>query len=349
MQRGRVKSICRVLAVVLPLTAPTTVDAWGYEGHRVVALVARSYIAPATRIKIDALLAMDPDVLTGHDMASEATWADAYRSHGHRETAQWHFVDQELDGSAGLDVACFDHPGSAALVSEGPARACVVDRVRAFEAELRAPGTPLAERIIALKYLLHFVGDLHQPLHASDNHDRGGNCVLLSLGAARAVNLHAYWDTVVVEGIDRDPARLAAALRTQIRPVQAAAWRQGDAGSWAQEAFDVSRTAVYKVGSVPGCSSESAAVPLPAGYEQRAVGVARLQLARAGVRLAAVLDRALAAVAVPVGSLPPVPALHEANDDRDEHGRRGRCERRFVEDAGVAGLFWRSGCAWSPR
>ena len=60
-----------------------------------------------------------------------------------------------------------------------------MDKVREFAAELAAPTTAQAERLLALKYLLHFVGDQHQPLHASDNHDRGGNCVLLALGGAR--------------------------------------------------------------------------------------------------------------------------------------------------------------------
>ena len=294
-----VKSFHRILAVLLPLAAPSSAGAWGYEGHRIVALVARSYVAPSTRAKVDALLSMDPDLLTGHDMASEATWADVYRSHGHRETSEWHFVDQELDGSADLDTACYGHPASAVPASSGPGQSCVVDRVRAFEAELAAPGTSLAERVLALKYLLHLVGDLHQPLHASDNHDRGGNCVLVSLGGSRAVSLHSYWDTVVVEGLDRDPARLAATLRTRIRPAQASAWRQGDAATWAQEAFRLSRVAVYVVGSTPGCRSDAAALPLPPGYEERAAAAAALQLARAGVRLAAVLDRALSSVPVP--------------------------------------------------
>ena len=299
------KPIGRTLIALLFLAASSSVGAWGYEGHRVIALIARSNVAPSTRAKVDALLSMDADPLTGHDMASEATWADAYRAHGHRETSQWHFVDQELDGSADLDAACYGHPASAVPVSAGLARSCVVDRVRAFEAELAAQGTPLAERVLALKYLLHLVGDLHQPMHASDNHDRGGNCVLVSLGGSRTVSLHSYWDTVVVERLDRDPARLAATLRTRLPPAQAAAWRRGDAATWAQEAFRVSREVVYVADTTPGCRSDAAALPLPPGYEERAAAIAALQLARAGVRLATVLDHALSSVPVPAAESHP--------------------------------------------
>ena len=181
-----------VLLAATPAILPFPALAWGYEGHEIVADIARAELTPAVRAKVDALLASDTDPLTGHDMASEATWADAYRQHGHRETAAWHFVDTEIDGSADQDAACFGHPAPAAPASAGPAQDCVVDKVREFAAELAAPDTSPDERLLALKFVLHFVGDEHQPLHASDNHDRGGNCVLLSLGGARTQNLHAY-------------------------------------------------------------------------------------------------------------------------------------------------------------
>lgn len=67
-----------------------------------------------------------------------------------------------------------------------------MDRIREFTAELSAPATVAAERLLALIYLLHFFGDVHQLLRASDNHNRGGNCVLVSLGGSRTVSLHAY-------------------------------------------------------------------------------------------------------------------------------------------------------------
>ena len=161
-------------AIIALLLAPSPAFAWGYEGHEIIATIARAELTPAVRAKVDAILAGDPDTLTGPDMVSRATWADAWRSAGHRETAQWHFVDTELDGPD-LKAACFGYPAARNPASAGPATDCVVDKIREFTSELASPTTVPAERLLALKYLLHFVGDVHQPLHASDNHDRGGN------------------------------------------------------------------------------------------------------------------------------------------------------------------------------
>ena len=139
-----------VLLVAASMAPPSPALAWGYEGHEIVADIARAELTLAVRAKVDALLATDTDPLTGHDMASEATWAAAYRGHGHRETAAWHFVDTEIDGSADQDAACFGHPAPDRAASAGPAQDCVVDKVREFAAELAAPGTSPTERLLAL-------------------------------------------------------------------------------------------------------------------------------------------------------------------------------------------------------
>jgi hypothetical protein len=226
-------------------------------------------------------------------MLSRASWADAWRS-SHRETAQWHFVDIELD-HPDLRAACFGFPAPAKPASAGPAEDCVVGRINAFAAELADPATLQAEKILALKFLLHFVGDLHQPLHAADNHDHGGNCVRLALGGPRTTNLHSYWDTIVIEALGSDPVALAAALRSQIGPADRARWERGDPKTWAMESFGVARTTGYAINSPPGCAPDAAPVALPAGYDAAAQKAAALQLERAGVRLALVLNRSLAA------------------------------------------------------
>jgi hypothetical protein len=114
------------------------------------------------------------------------------------------------------------------------------------------------------------LGDLHQPLHAADNQDRGGNCVPLSLGGPRTVNLHSYWDTVAVEAIEPDAAKLAAALSAQITPADRKAWETGDARTWAMESFAIAQSTVYTIGSKPSCASDTAPLPLPAGHDDRA-------------------------------------------------------------------------------
>lgn len=335
------------LAAAATILVPTPALSWGYEGHKIVALIARSYLTPNVRAKVDAMLAADTDTLTQPDMASRATWADAWRGAGHRESSEWHFVDIELD-QPDLAGACYGFPAAAAPASAGPASDCIVDKLREFTVELAAPATPAPERLLALKFVLHFVGDVHQPMHAADNHDRGGNCVLLALGGPRTVNLHSYWDTATVEALGHDPEAVAAQLRGRITPAQKSAWGRGDPATWAQDTFEVGRSTAYRIGSAPGCSSDPVPIALPAGYDIAAHDVAAVQLEKAGVRLAMVLNRSLANVTVasqaapePMQSSPEKPTRSPASlacsgeaDKRGLHGRerqgfRRSCMRRL--------------------
>jgi hypothetical protein len=107
---------------------------------------------------------------------SSATCPSNTTKKRYEATEEWHFVDIELD-NPNLDMACFNHPAVAQGVpaSKGPKDDCVVDKINQFKAELSNSATPDAEKLLALKFLLHFVGDVHQPLHSADDHDRGGN------------------------------------------------------------------------------------------------------------------------------------------------------------------------------
>ncbi|MBV9510632.1 MAG: S1/P1 Nuclease [Caulobacteraceae bacterium] len=267
--------------------------AWGDLGHEVTALIAYRHLTPAARAKLDVLLASDPDPLTAPDFASRATWADKYRE-GHRETAAWHFVDIEID-HPDLAAACFGFPALPAGVpaSAGPARDCVVDKIEEFETELGAPSTSQAERLLALKFLIHFVGDLHQPLHAADHEDRGGNCIGLAPAPdGRAANLHAWWDTGVVETLGGSAQAIAARLEAQISPAEVRAWSQGGPRQWAMDTFRVGARDAYALRSWPTCG-EHGAVALSAAYQATAQRDAAIQLEKAGVRTAALLNRAL--------------------------------------------------------
>jgi hypothetical protein len=285
------KRCLALAATVGALSVPTGAFAWGNEGHEIVAALAQGYLTPQVRTKVDQMLAADQDTLTAHDMLSESNWADRYRSE-HKETGEWHYVDIELD-QPDLKAACYGFPASDAVASKGPAHDCVVNKVSEFTQELASPATPAGERLLALKFLLHFVGDMHQPLHDVDNHDKGGNCVLLNLGGPRQVNLHSYWDTVVIQGLGEDSRAVAETLAHRITPENQAAWEKGGPEDWALEGFHVAQSAVYTIGSKPGCTSNPSPISLPPGYEAAAREVATVQLEKAGVRLAAVLNRAL--------------------------------------------------------
>jgi hypothetical protein len=251
---------------------------------------------------VATLLAADTDTLTGHDIASEATWADKYRDSDrdttkirYLATRQWHFVDIELT-QPDLAAACFGNPPLPPGVpaSKGPPQACVVDKINQFAAELSDPATAAPEQLLALKFLLHFVGDLHQPLHASDDHDAGGNKKLVAGDGPRPSNLHHYWDVEFVERLGTDPRQVAATLIGEISEQQRKEWSSGTSADWAMEAFALARRDGYGLLPRPG---DQGTYALPPAYTEQAEQDVALQLGRAGVRLAFVLNRALAAAA----------------------------------------------------
>jgi hypothetical protein len=291
------------LALTVNIAQPRQALAWGDDGHKVVALIAQHYLTQAAKTQIDAMLAADDDPLTPHDFASEATWADKYRDanidDSRQRTSQWHFVDIEI-AAPDLDQACFNHPSvpSGAVASNGPDADCVVDKIVEFAAELAAPRTDAEERLVALKFLLHFVGDMHQPLHSSDNHDRGGNEVRVIVdGFAHEArdNLHGYWDTQFVDALvshvaaNARPATLANKLLAEITSDQVSEWQKGTPKDWAMEAFKVSISDAY--GDPP--LSKTATQHLDSTYAARAEKDIAQQLSKAGVRLAFVLNEAL--------------------------------------------------------
>jgi len=285
-------------ACAFALCVPATADAWGDEGHEIVALIADHYLNPRARAEVTALLAGDTSGLTrDRTIAREATWADHYRDSDrdttrarYNQTRAWHYVNIELT-HADLDAACFGYPPLAAGTdaSQGPADDCIVDKIDEFRGELANRATPPAERRLALQYLLHFIGDVHQPLHASDDHDHGGNDERVRGMRERGGSLHFYWDTVLVEHLGRSPERVASQLIAGIGPAQLHRWSAGDTSQWARESYLIAKTQVY--GRLPPPDADGD-YRLPESYADEALEIVRLQLQRAGVRLALVLNRA---------------------------------------------------------
>jgi hypothetical protein len=288
----------RVLGLLVCLITPSEAFAWGDDGHKTVALIAQQCLPPPVRKQITAMLAADTAPLTKHDFASAATWADKYRDSNHRKdhykhTQNWHYVDMEID-HPDLDAACFGRPALPAgvLATDGPDQVCAIDKIKQFEAELTASSTDAEERLMALKFILHFVGDIHQPLHSSDNHDRGGNSVKVIVAGFPHTSkdeLHGFFDTQFVDAIDKPPSALAKSLLKEIKPAQAKQWATGSPEDWQKEAFDIAVSDVY--GSPP--LSANNVQHLDVRYVDKAEKDIKLQLSRAGIRLAFLLDKDL--------------------------------------------------------
>ncbi len=283
------------LALATTIAQPHQALAWGDDGHKVVALVAQSFLDSDVRKRVNALLAADTDSLTAHDIANAATWADKFRDAntggGRQRTSQWHFVDIEIK-APDLDKACFNYPPvpTGTVASDGPAVDCVVDKIQEFAAELANPATDLEEQVVALKFLLHFVGDLHQPLHSSDDNDRGGNNKKVSAAGFRAGNLHHYWDTEFVNQLETDPKSIASDLIGHISKGQISAWQAGSPSDWAMESFKVAKEDAY--GQLPEPSTRGS-YRLTEEYISTATDDVAQQLSKAGVRLALILNKVL--------------------------------------------------------
>jgi hypothetical protein len=299
--RMRSSRVVIIIVVSLLWSVPGSIRpvfAWGDEGHEVIGLIAKQYLDAGVLAKIKSMLAADGSHLTLKDMASEATWADKYRDSDrnstkkrYEETRDWHFVDLER-GSADLASACFGRPPLPAgtKASSGPAHDCVVDKIEEFSTELGDPSTTALERRRALQFLLHFVGDVHQPLHASDDQDQGGNLKLASGGGIPAGNLHHDWDTEFIKKLGPDAPAIARTLIGQISSADRSHWSGGTADDWAMESYKVSRKHAY--GKLPAPTAAGHYI-LTTAYVDDATRIVGEQLSKAGVRLAFVLNQAL--------------------------------------------------------
>jgi hypothetical protein len=179
--------------------APPLGFAWGHEGHQIVALIAEKNITPAALARAKAILG-------GASLEDVASWADDYRR-DYPETGPWHYIDIPLADSR-IDMA-----------RECPDGQCVIAQTERFLSVLKDPKPDRAAKAEALKFVVHFVGDLHQPLHDEDDRDKGGNERRVTFDR-KIDNLHWVWDTGLLEHIDRNPEELAAELEATITPAR---------------------------------------------------------------------------------------------------------------------------------
>jgi hypothetical protein len=274
-------------AVFSWLLTASPAQAWNEEGHRIVALVAVHYLDPAVRQKVEAMLAADPEPTSKHDVASESLSAGKAND----ADGTWRNVPLELD-HPDLAKACLGHPALPAGIpaSRGPAD-CAVDKIDQFANELSSGTVSPAEKLLALQYLLGLVADLHQPVYASDDHNDGGETTRVAGGGADPGSLRHYWDAEFIDYLGDDPAAIADDLADGIR--QSKTFDRMSAGTpqdWAMESFALARDHAY--GKLPPKKPDGAC-DLPPDYVTDAIETVRLQLARAGVRLAGLLNRAL--------------------------------------------------------
>jgi hypothetical protein len=247
----------------------------------------------------------------GDPMADASTWPDDIRTL-RPETPPWHYIDIPLGKSQGEIAKFCPLPES-----------CVTQAITDQLAILRSPGIDPQKKADALRFLIHFVGDLHQPIHATTNNDQGGNCVPVAYFDAipqlrnpetgsYAPNLHGIWDTNILARITegKSSERVASELDQLFRS-KIVRWKRAsvDVNGWAWESYELAEKIVY--GKLPvripiespqpvkSCADDSHISArmlklnerLEQPYQDAAAPVVQQQIAKAGARLALVLNQ----------------------------------------------------------
>jgi hypothetical protein len=285
--------------VVSLVLMPVQAHCWWEEGHQAIARIAARHLSAAARQRVAQILEVEntPEAVA-EAMATASIWADQMKAES--GTGNWHFIDLTLqDSRANIAERCVDDN-------------CITARIRLFATQLKAADadadTAWSDED-ALRFLIHFVGDVHQPLHAISDADEGGNCELLDSPIDEAKNLHALWDGPLVAALGSDDTRLAAELDTEIAAMtdgERDDFASGDADDWAWESHRLAIVNVYRRLEVPKQDIEfpETCADAPEGirefhgqideaYIAAMEPVVRDQLKKAGLRLAKMLNEAL--------------------------------------------------------
>jgi hypothetical protein len=233
---------------------------WGQTGHRVTGAIAEQYLTHEAQLAISQLL-------LNQDLAEASTYADEMKSHPSefwKKTANpWHYVNV-FDGKAYTDVA-------------PPPEGNAVTALEKFSIQLKSKQSSLAEKQLALKFIVHIIGDLHQPFHAGNGIDRGGNDVKLKFFWEDS-NLHRVWDSGLIDRQQLSYTEWTQILSRKISSQQATQWMQTDPKIW------IAESAKLRANLYPDSDN------LSWDYQYQNLPVVKQRLQMGGVRIAAYLN-----------------------------------------------------------
>ena len=242
---------------------------WGPEGHDLVARLAAAHLTPAAAARVAEILG------SGTTMQAISSWPDQIRRE-RAATGPWHYIDIPID-KPHLDMA-----------RDCPKGDCVIAKIEDFRKLVVDPAATAVQRKEALMFLVHFVGDMHQPLHCSDNQDKGGNDVKLDF-FGRPSNLHSVWDSGLLGRMGKED-ELFTQYAKDLTEKRAKKWGKGSVEAWAEQSHKAAQKVVY--GKLPKAPA-GGQVTVDAAYERLADPVIKEQIERAGARLAALLNATL--------------------------------------------------------
>lgn len=271
-----------ILAAAVACAFAAEAAAWGAHGHKVVARIAESTMSPAARGKAAALL-------DGGSIVDVASWADSVRR-DRKETAPLHYVNFDADATAPTPTDLADADGN------------VYVGILGYSDRLADATLPPEDRAEALKFLVHFVGDLHQPLHCGRGDDLGGNKVRVKFRGEN-YNLHSTWDSAILGIVPDTDEQRAARLLAQADPADRVRIRSSfDVTAWIAESRAIVSERAYDLPQ----AAPDAEPDLGDAYAAENLPVAERRLLQAGIRLGALLDVVLTNGRSPLPQ-PPVP------------------------------------------
>jgi nuclease S1 len=260
-----------VAAAALAALIPSPAFAWGKTGHRVVAALADAQLSGLSRAHVKELLGVE-------SLDEAATWPDEMRSapdpFWQKTATPWHYVT--LNG---------------VIYDRAPPEGDALEALNRFRATLRDPNASLADKQLALRFVVHIVGDLHQPLHVGKCCDRGGNEVKVKW-FGRDLNLHSVWDSALVDDEQLSFTELAAKLQRHTSNEDVVRWWDINPRDWISESGQIRETA-YPAPPPPGAKGKDGKPALPDlsyNYVWKYTPVMEQRLKQAGVRLAAYLN-----------------------------------------------------------
>jgi len=251
---------------------------WSFAGHSIVCEIAFQRLTDPGRALVFATRAYDPD--PSGTFFESCSWADQSRYADHRATYEYHFMNVVVPGADEMvmerDCANYDCVQLA-----------VVRYTNYLAMDPGGSGSMRVRRANALKFVGHFVGDLHQPVHVGYAHDRGANDIYVDFYDEKNQRLHAVWDFHIPNrmGYYDDPIATARRLNDEITAAEAAAWANFDVVAWSRESYEVVKDLVYDIPEDGRLGDD---------YYDRAVPIVEQRFKQAGVRLAHLINNAAA-------------------------------------------------------
>ena len=265
---GRSLLVIAIVAVMVAQATPT-VRAWGPLGHRVIAKLAERKLNRKAKAAVAALLE------ESETMADASNWADEHLR-DLPKSAPWHYVDVPLD----------EPRYDAKFSGDVPEKGCIVDKIKEFKKSLNDPSKSIAERRLALRFLIHLIEDLHMPLHVGDNHDKGGNKTQVRF-FDDGTNMHRLWDSGMILRVGDSDDFWVADLAELDTPNKRNEAMKGTVEDWATESLLLARAAYQ----VPETGKRlKAGQKLGDAYLNTHLPVVRKRLYQASIRLAMVLN-----------------------------------------------------------